>query len=64
MKCSVWYFHQAQNLIRYKDLVSVAWDKNIAITLMLVGVFRRTRIVEIPFCSYCSFKKLVICTLE
>ena len=39
MKRSVWYFTQAQNLIRYKDLVSLKldWVKNIAITPMSVG---------------------------
>ena len=66
MKCSVWYFNQAQNLIRYRDLICLKldWDKDIAITLMSVGVFGRTRIAEIPFYSYCTFKKLVICTFE
>ena len=67
MKRSVWYFTQAQNLIRYKDLVSLKldWVKNIAITPMSVGVCGRTRIAEtVPFYSYCSCKKLVICTFE
>ena len=64
IKCSVWYFNQAQNLIRYKDL-DFDWDKNIAMTLMSVGVCGRTKIAEtVPFYSYCSCKKLVICTFE